>query len=60
VDVDGYTPSELGNKLHTDYKIHTTAIEYSNVLGVRITPHVYIVKDDLDRLIDALHRLADA
>ncbi len=60
VDVDGYTPTELGSKLHTDYKIHTTSIEYSNVLGVRITPHIYIVKDDLDRLIEALQVLADA
>ncbi len=60
VNVEGYTPPELGSKLHTEYKIHTTAIEYANVLGVRITPHVYIVKDDLDRLIEALHSLAES
>ncbi len=60
VYVDGYTAADLGSRLHTDFKIHTTSIEYSNVEGVRITPHVYIVKDDLDRLISALHSLAES
>lgn len=60
VNMDGRTPGELGEALQNQYKIHTTSIVYSNVLGVRITPHVYTVKADLDRLIKALHTLADA
>jgi selenocysteine lyase/cysteine desulfurase len=59
VNMDGKTPGELSEALQNQFKIHTTAIEYHNVKGVRITPHVYTVKADLDRLIAALKTLAD-
>jgi selenocysteine lyase/cysteine desulfurase len=59
VDLDGLSPAALSEALHNKYKIHTTAIDFHNVKGVRVTPHVYIVKSDLDRLIDALHALAN-
>ncbi|MEO6130839.1 MAG: aminotransferase class V-fold PLP-dependent enzyme [Saprospiraceae bacterium] len=59
VEVEGMTIGELGTALQDKYKIHTTSIDYYNVKGVRVTPHVYIVKSDLDRLISALHALAD-
>jgi selenocysteine lyase/cysteine desulfurase len=59
VSVKGKTPTELSEALHNQFKIHTTAIDFHNVKGVRITPHVYTVKADLDRLISALRMLAD-
>ncbi|MEO5906952.1 MAG: aminotransferase class V-fold PLP-dependent enzyme, partial [Saprospiraceae bacterium] len=59
VNVKGLTPVELGEALHIKFKIHTTSIEYENVRGVRVTPHIYTVKSDLDRLISALRTLAD-
>jgi selenocysteine lyase/cysteine desulfurase len=59
VEIDGMTPGELTEALHTKYKIHTTSIDFYNVKGVRVTPHVYTVKSDLDRLISALRMLAD-
>ncbi|HZV69406.1 MAG TPA: aminotransferase class V-fold PLP-dependent enzyme [Saprospiraceae bacterium] len=59
VEIEGMTAGELTTALHDKHKIHTTAIDYYNVKGVRVTPHVYIVKTDLDRLIFALHTLAD-
>ncbi len=59
VEIDGMTAGEVGTALQDKYKIHTTTIDYYNVKGVRVTPHVYIVKSDLDRLISALHTLAD-
>lgn len=58
VTVDGMTPAELSEKLHNEFKIHTTSIDFHNVKGVRITPHIYTVKADLDRLVTALHSLA--
>ncbi|MEP6647671.1 MAG: aminotransferase class V-fold PLP-dependent enzyme, partial [Saprospiraceae bacterium] len=58
VEIEGKTVGELGTALQDKYKIHTTSIDYYNVKGVRVTPHVYIVKSDLDRLISALHTLA--
>jgi len=60
VEVDGFTPAQLTDELQTKYKIHTTGIDYYNVKGVRVTPHVYVVKSDLDRLISALHLIADS
>ncbi len=59
VEVDGITAGELSEALHNKYKIHTTSIDFYNVKGVRVTPHVYTVKSDLDRLISALRMIAD-
>lgn len=59
VVVEGKTPAELSEALHNQYKIHTTSIDFSTVKGVRVTPHVYTVKADLDRLISALQAIAD-
>jgi selenocysteine lyase/cysteine desulfurase len=59
VSVEGKTPAELGEALHNTYKIHTTGIDYHNIHGVRVTPHVYTVKADLDRLITALRAIAN-
>lgn len=58
VAIEGMTGGELTAALHEKYKIHTTSIDYYNVQGVRITPHVYIVKADLDRLVIALKALS--
>lgn len=58
VSMEGKTPGELSEALQNQFKIHTTAIDFHNVHGVRVTPHVYTVKADLDRLIDALRTLA--
>lgn len=60
VNIDGHTAGEVGGILQDKYKIHTTSIDYSNVKGVRVTPHVYTVKADLDRLITALLKIADS
>lgn len=59
VAVDGKTPGEVSEALQGKYKIHTTAIDFHTVKGVRVTPHVYTVKADLDRLISALRSIAD-
>lgn len=58
VGVEGKTPGEVSEALQGTYKIHTTSIDFYNVKAVRITPHIYTVKADLDRLIDALHKIA--
>ncbi len=59
VEIDGMKASDVSGALQDKHKIHTTSIDYYNVKGVRVTPHVYTVKSDLDRLISALHMLAD-
>lgn len=56
--IDGMTSNDVGIKLMTDYGIHTTTINWENVSAVRVTPHVYTTTKDLDRLIEAVARIA--
>lgn len=51
---DALRPKELTQKLNHDYGIHTVAIDYNNIKGVRITPQVYTLLSDLDKLILAV------
>jgi selenocysteine lyase/cysteine desulfurase len=41
------------------YQIHSVAIEWENIKGVRITPNVYTTLPDLDKLIKAIRELAN-
>lgn len=58
VGIDGIDAGAIHNHLQTHYKIHVTPIEYLHINGVRITPHVYTLKPDLDKLIKALSDIA--
>ena len=59
VNVEGLEPGEVSNQLFRDHKIHTTSIIWENIRGARITPHVYTMEYDLDRLIKGLYSIAD-
>ncbi len=58
VSIDGITPSEFGRLLFNNYKIHTVAIDYDIVSGVRVTPHVYTRLPELDKLVRAIGEIA--
>ena len=58
VFLDGWKPGDVVNALFTDYKIHTTGIEWENISGVRITPHVYTTLRDLDKLTMAIEQIS--
>ncbi|MBK8517415.1 MAG: aminotransferase class V-fold PLP-dependent enzyme [Saprospiraceae bacterium] len=58
VTIDGMTPGELDSALFSQYKIHTVGIVWENISCVRITPHVYTRKKDLDRLVHAIETIA--
>jgi selenocysteine lyase/cysteine desulfurase len=45
---------ELYNHLFKKYKIHTVPIKWEGINGVRITPNVYTLTEDLDRLVLAI------
>lgn len=51
LQVDGKEPNEVADFLFNNYKIHTVAINWENIHGVRITPNVYTSLSDLDRLV---------
>lgn len=58
VGVEKLKPAELAKTLMERYKIWTVAIDYANVHGVRVTPHLFTTTQDLDALVKALKELA--
>ncbi|MFM8347114.1 MAG: aminotransferase class V-fold PLP-dependent enzyme [Bacteroidota bacterium] len=56
--IDGMDVGEVSSKLMADHQIHTTSIKWENVNAVRITPHVYTTTRDLDRLVEAILKIA--
>lgn len=55
--IEGLTQEEVYTRLFRDYKIHTVAINWENIHGVRITPNVYTLTSDLDRLVEAVEEI---
>ncbi len=54
--IEGRKPAELDSFLMTNYKIHTVAITWENIEGVRITPNVYTTTKNLDVLVEGINR----
>jgi selenocysteine lyase/cysteine desulfurase len=54
VGVTNLKPAVLAKVLLEKYKIWTVAIDYANVQGVRVTPHVYTTTEELDAFVKAL------
>jgi selenocysteine lyase/cysteine desulfurase len=58
VSIDGLKPGDFVSKLFSQYKIHTTGIEWEGMSGVRVTPHVYTQPNDLDKFVKAIKEIA--
>ena len=58
VGIKGLTPADLAKTLLKKYKIWTVAIDYANVQGVRVTPHLYTSGQELATFVRALQELA--
>jgi selenocysteine lyase/cysteine desulfurase len=56
--IDGYEPGEIDTYLFDKHKIHTVSIVWENISGVRVTPNVYTLERDLDKLVHAIGELA--
>lgn len=56
--IKGLTPAEVDTKLFNNYKIHVTSIVWENISCVRVTPHVYTKKTDVDKLVKAINEIA--
>lgn len=54
VIIEGATPQALEGFLLDKHKIHTVAIEWESLKCVRVTPNVFTLTTDLDRLIRGL------
>jgi selenocysteine lyase/cysteine desulfurase len=58
--IDGMEPEAVNLKLFSEHQIHAVGIKWENISGVRITPHVYTSTYDLDRLVDAILKIANS
>lgn len=58
VGISHLKPSELAKILLERYKVWTVAIDYAQVHGVRITPHLYTTTTELDQFVEAIRQLA--
>ncbi len=56
--IDGMEPETVANRLMGEFQIHTVAIKWENISGVRVTPHIYTTTKDLDRFVDAVLKIA--
>jgi selenocysteine lyase/cysteine desulfurase len=57
LSVEGRKPEEVAGELFSKYKIHTVAINWENIHGVRVTPNVYTSVKDLDKLVNAVKQI---
>lgn len=57
--LEGRTGASISASLYEKWKIHSVGIEREKINGVRITPNVYTTTDELDKLVRAIHILAD-
>lgn len=55
--IEGKEPGEVARELFNKHKIHTVAINWENIHGVRVTPNVYTVTKDLDVLVQAVREM---
>jgi selenocysteine lyase/cysteine desulfurase len=56
--IDGLEPEVIASRLFNEYQIHTSATKWESISGVRVTPHVYTTTKDLDRLVEAILKIA--
>ena len=58
IGIEGIEPKELAKTLLDKYKIWTVAIDRPGVRGLRITPNIYTVPEELDVLVNAIKELS--
>lgn len=56
--IAGFKPEEIEGKLLEKYRVHTVAINWENIHGVRVTPNVYTSISDLDILVKGIKEIA--
>jgi selenocysteine lyase/cysteine desulfurase len=60
IGINNLKPAEMAARLLERYKIYTVAIDMpeAKVMGCRITPNVFTMPEELDRLVVALKEMA--
>lgn len=52
--VKGAKPADIDSFLITQHKVHTVAISWENIEGIRVTPNVYTTTKNLDMLVEGI------
>lgn len=60
VRIDGMDAIAMENYLFTHKNIHCVAINWENIHGIRIAPHVYTTTKELDLLVEGLNEMLSA
>lgn len=58
IAIEGKKPEDVAAELFNKYRIHSVAINWENIHGVRVTPNVYTSTKDLDKLVKAVKAMA--
>ena len=56
--IEGMPPNDVASYLYDKHKIFTVGINRESVKGVRVTPHLYTTKPELDLLVKAIQELS--
>ncbi|MCU0348461.1 MAG: aminotransferase class V-fold PLP-dependent enzyme, partial [Saprospiraceae bacterium] len=59
LQIEGKTAQEITDYFYGKYKLHTVAIDWENIKGVRISPNIYTTLKELDVLVAATKELAE-
>lgn len=57
-NIRGITPRKIHGKMLQTNQIHLTTSRIDPLVGCRVSPNVYTLTKDLDRLVEAIHELA--
>jgi selenocysteine lyase/cysteine desulfurase len=58
--IEGMQPNAVADYLYDKHKIFTVGINRDSIQGVRVTPHLYTTKPELDLLVKAIQELSEA
>lgn len=56
--LEGWKATDIVAQLFEKFKIHTTNIDREKVNGVRVTPNVYTMPEELDKLVRGIQTIA--
>jgi selenocysteine lyase/cysteine desulfurase len=54
VSIEGLEPARLARHLHERHHIVVAPIQHAAVKGIRVTPHVYTTRPEIERFVDVM------
>jgi selenocysteine lyase/cysteine desulfurase len=54
--MDRLDARKIEQELRQTHRVHVKFRQARNIAGLRVSPHIYMLKSDLDLFVDALRR----